>query len=95
MNILNKLERLIQKAEEIIVKEMSKAKIPYQSVEIIVHNAKRVGVQGDKRTYCFPLELNFPPNQRKQIYEKCAELISSRITNEIKNINGVIYTLKT
>jgi len=93
MRRLNKLEILTQKAKQIVAEELEKAQIPYKELEIIIHSAKRVGVQGDQRTYCHPLELNFPDCQRKEIYEKCAEQISTRITNEIPNINGVLYTI--
>ena len=88
-----KSRNIRQKARKIIKEELCKAEIKYMDVEITAHTIKRVGVQGDQRTYLPPLELTFPLKQRKEIYEKCVEQISTRITNEVAGINGIIYAI--
>lgn len=84
---------MIAKAKEIIKEEMIKARIEYKSVKINLSLSKRVGVQGDQRTYKPFIEITIPKKQRRIFYEKCAEKTSNRMTNEINEINGVIYTI--
>ena len=65
----------------------------------VVLPIKSVGIQGDERSYKFPLVLRIveskdgmTANFSKLPYE-ILEKISTRITNEIKEVNRVVYDI--
>ena len=62
-------------------------------------NLKSVGVMGDERTYDYTLALravetsDFMTASWARIPYDILERVSSRIVNEIKNINRVVYDI--
>ena len=61
--------------------------------EVKIGDVRTVGVRGDARAYQHPAEITLQQDGRiVRDYEFLAHL-SARITNEVKGINRVIYTL--
>ena len=65
----------------------------------VLTNLKSVGVMGDERTYDYTLALravetsDFMTATWAKIPYEILELVSTRIVNEIKNINRVVYDI--
>ncbi|MDP3881798.1 MAG: hypothetical protein Q8Q31_02875 [Nanoarchaeota archaeon] len=92
---IRKLQKLAQEADVILKQELSREKIDYTLAEARIINVKSVGVQGDERTYYYPVEItlyhgsHFIWGNRGEFLER----LSNRVTNEVKGINRVIYTV--
>ncbi len=95
-----KLQGLAKQADEIFKEELAKSKVKYSKAEIYILNAKTVGVQGDKRVDEYVAELTLKDMKYEdgrsytdeEIWEFLGK-VSNRITNEVKGITRVIYTL--
>jgi GMP synthase (glutamine-hydrolysing) len=93
--------KIVRTASHIIQTELEKAKI-YNKVWMafaVLLSIKTVGVQGDARSYKYPIVLRIveskdamTANFAKIPYE-ILEKISTRITNEIKEVNRVVYDI--
>lgn len=93
MGNLEELTRIAREVDVILQRELRKASISYDLAEARIYDVKTVGVQGDERTYTYPAEINL--RQREGIFwdpEFLANL-STKITNEVKDVNRVVYVL--
>ncbi|HCR73420.1 MAG TPA: GMP synthase (glutamine-hydrolyzing), partial [Ruminococcus sp.] len=67
----------------------------------VLTNMRSVGVMGDGRTYDYTLALrgvtttDFMTADFAKIPYEVLETVSSRIVNEVKNINRVVYDITT
>ncbi len=95
-----KLE-LLKEADYIFREEIAKAGLDRKLNQYfaVLTNLKSVGVMGDGRTYDYTLALravetsDFMTATWAKIPYEILEKISSRIVNEIKNINRVVYDI--
>ena len=79
---------------DIILKEvLSEVNIPYDMAEARIYDIKTVGVQGDERTYLYPAEIELRHNGEIVWEPEFLERLSTRITNEVRGINRVVYVL--
>ncbi len=94
-----KLE-LLRQADGIVREEIEKSgeKVS-QYFAVLPSTLRSVGVQGDARTYGFPIIIrafntpDFLTVQWAFLPHKLLEKISTRITNEVKGINRVVYDI--
>src|SRR3989344_2544474 len=93
-----KLE-LVRKADKIICDEIELAKADTQQYLAVLLPIRSVGVQGDARTYGHPIVVRavtttdlMTAHWAKLDYA-LLEKISTRITNEVKGINRVVYDI--
>ena len=93
-----KLE-LVRKADKIICDEIELAKADTQQYLAVLLPIRSVGVQGDARTYGHPIVVRavtttdlMTAHWAKLDYV-LLETISTRITNEVKGINRVVYDI--
>ncbi len=87
------LAKLAQQATTILNQELTQEHISYTMAEVRVYALKSVGVQGDERTYAYPAEVTIY-NKKGFVWKpSLLETISTRITNEIKGINRVLYVV--
>jgi len=92
---------LVRRATEIIEEELKKAGL-YEKVWMgfaVLLPIKSVGIQGDERSYKYPIVVRIieskdamTANFAKVPYE-ILEKISTRITNEIREVNRVVYDI--
>jgi GMP synthase (glutamine-hydrolysing) len=97
---LDKLETL-RAADAIVVEEIKRAGLyrrVWQSFAVLP-DTKSVGVMGDQRTYAYPIVLRIVTSEdamtadwAKLPYE-VLERISSRIVNEVADVNRVVYDI--
>ncbi|GAB4462867.1 MAG: glutamine-hydrolyzing GMP synthase [Armatimonadaceae bacterium] len=97
---LDKLETL-RAADAIVVEEIKRAGLyrrVWQSFAVLP-DTKSVGVMGDRRTYAYPIVLRVVSSEdamtadwAKLPYE-VLERISSRIVNEVPEVNRVVYDI--
>ena len=93
MNKTKDLQSLARRVDIILKEELEKASITYNLAEVRIYDVKTVGVQGDERTYAYPVEITLG-NERKVIWnDELLDRLSNRIPNEVKGINRVVYTL--
>ena len=95
--------RILQEADAIVLDEVHKAGLYreiWQSFGILPA-IKTVGVQGDTRTYAYPLILRavtsddaMTADWARLPYELLAK-ISSRVINEVPGINRVAYDISS
>lgn len=98
----NELQNLAIRVNKLLLEELAKAGIQSLSAQARIYDAKTIGVQGDAKTYAHPAEITIPhPKTKdggsygeKDFYEFLQKL-SNRITNEIQEINRVVYVLGT
>ncbi|MBU1198289.1 MAG: glutamine-hydrolyzing GMP synthase [Nanoarchaeota archaeon] len=92
---------IVRRASHIIEEELKKQGW-YDKVWMafgVLLPIKSVGVQGDERSYKFPLVVRIVESQDAmtatyvKMPHKVLEIISTRITNEIKEINRVVYDI--
>ena len=91
-----KLQKLAISAEELCKKEFERQGIKC-NYELRVFNCRTVGVVGDERAYCYPIEIEFrnlrhEKNNQEFTFKEEQNLwknLSTKITNEIKNIGRV------
>lgn len=92
---MNKLNNLAEQVESIVKDELNKRRIIYDVAEAEVYNIKSVGVQGDNRTYNYPVQINIRYKSGRFNWNKeFLTILSTRITNEIMGINRVVYLIK-
>jgi len=97
-----KLQNLAIVVDKILREEIDIAGLEYSFVEARVYNIKTVGVQGDQRTYGHPAEItlkepkhtNGSNYSEKELYE-FLEQLSTRVTNEVKDVSRVVYVTGT
>jgi GMP synthase (glutamine-hydrolysing) len=97
-----KLE-ILQDADYIFREEIAKASLDREISQYfaVLTSMKSVGVMGDSRTYDYTLALrgvtttDFMTADFAKIPYEVLEVISSRIVNEVKNINRVVYDVTT
>ncbi len=92
---------IVMKANQIVEEELKNAKL-YDKVWMgfaVLLPIKSVGIQGDERSYKYPVVVRIieskdamTANFAKIPYEVLEE-ISTRITNEIKDVNRVVYDI--
>jgi len=85
---LEELSDLAQRVERIMKSELEKQDLDYKA-EARIFNVRNVGVQGDQRTYAYPAEIALYDNGRLIYDPPLFAKISTRITNEIKDVNRV------
>lgn len=97
------LKELLRRADKILREELKKFEIQYESANVKTCPYKSVGVQGDKRTHWYPIEVEIV-HDGKFVWDnkEFFRTLSNRITNEVKLyhfgdvvINKVLYSLKT
>jgi len=92
---LAELAEIAKKADIILKEELKKARIPFDLAEASVYNAKTVGVQGDEKTYAYPVEITLFSQGTFVWQPEFLAGLSNRLTNEIPDINRVAYVLAT
>jgi GMP synthase (glutamine-hydrolysing) len=96
----DKIETL-QNADFIFREEIAKSDVNPSQYFAVLTNMRSVGVMGDGRTYDYALALravqtsDFMTAEISQIPYPVLEKISSRIINEVKNINRIVYDITT
>lgn len=97
------LMHFAQDANKILKEELKSFNIEYAYAEARMYNIRSVGVQGDRRTYGYPCEIEIIYD-KKFVWnqEEFTRKLSSRITNEVEKktfnekkyvINKVLYVL--
>lgn len=94
--------RILQEADAIVREEVEKAKIGreiWQFPVVLLADVRSVGVQGDGRTYGYPVVLRpvssedaMTADWSRLDYEFLAH-VSNRITNEVREINRVVLDI--
>lgn len=90
---------IVQEADYIFREEISKAKLDssYNQYFAALTNMQSVGVMGDERTYDYAIVLravitsDFMTAEWGKIPYDILNIVSSRIVNEVKGINRVLY----
>ena len=85
------LKNLAIEVDKILKQELDKEIIDYTLAEARIYNIKTVGVQGEYRTYSYPAEITLYQKGKFFWDEDFLSRLSTRITNEIKDINKVVY----
>ena len=91
--------RMVQEADAIYREELAKAGLDKQIGQYFaaLTNMKSVGVMGDERTYDYAVALravctiDFMTAEAAQIPWDVLGRVTSRIVNEVKNVNRVFY----
>ena len=92
---MNKLNNLAEQVESIVKDELKRRRLKYDVAEAEIYNLKSVGVQGDKRTYDYPVQINIRYKSGRFNWNKdFLNILSTRITNEVKGVNRVVYLIK-
>lgn len=99
---IKKLQGLAIQVDKILREEIKCVNLQYKFIEARIYNIKTVGVQGDGRSYYYPAEITIKepkhldgkPYNDEELHSFLATL-STRITNEIKEINRVLYVTGT
>lgn len=110
-NLITDIEKLdvllmdfARDADKILREELERFKVKYEHARVRVYNIRSVGVQGDQRTYGYPVEVEIAYDG-KFVWdqEEFIRTLSNRITNEVPKrifcgekmlINKVLYILK-
>lgn len=93
MTELEELVRIARKVDSILKSELEKSGITHEFAEVRIYDIKTVGVQGDERTYSFPIEINLRNKQGRIWDSEFLAKLSTKITNEVQEVNRVIYVL--
>ena len=88
------LSDLAQRVERVMKSELDNEEREYDRVEAIIFNQRNVGVQGDGRSYVFPAEIAIYSDGKLVYDPKLLAKISTRITNEIEDVNRVVVLIK-
>lgn len=91
MTNTDELRNLAIRVDKILKEELKKAKINYDMAEARIYDVKSVGVQGDERTYKYPAEIELRLDGKVIWNTRFTDRLSNRITNDIKEINKVLY----
>ena len=90
---------MLKKADAIVTQEIVKSKFDSQQYFAALPDIRSVGVQGDARTYGHPIIVraittkDFMTAHWAKLPHKLLEKISTRITNEVRGINRVVYDI--
>jgi GMP synthase (glutamine-hydrolysing) len=93
-----KLE-ILKRADAIVCEEIKKSGQNVQQYFAVLPGIRSVGVQGDSRTYGHPIIVraittkDFMTADWAKLSYELLEKISTRITNEIKTVNRVVYDI--
>lgn len=93
--------KILKDADYIFRDEIAKAKLDRSINQYfaVLTNIQSVGVMGDERTYDYTIALravetnDFMTAEWSKIPYEILEIISSRIVNEVKNVNRVVYDI--
>ena len=85
------LKKLAMEVDKILKKELKKSRIKYDLASARIYDIRTVGVQGDERTYSYPAEIELMYDGKVVWKPEFIGKLSSRITNEVKGINKVVY----
>lgn len=98
------LRGFAREADKILKGELEKFDVKYSCAEARMYNVKSVGVQGDRRTYGYPCEIEIVYDDGfVWEQEEFMRRLSNRITNEVEKrvfngddvlINKVLYVLR-
>ena len=91
---IGKLQKLAIEADKILREELEKARFEYDFAEVRIYNLRTVGVQGDNRTYLHPAEVTIKSKGSFVWDAEFVSRLSTRITNEVRGINRVLYTVE-
>ncbi len=91
MDNLEELRGLALQVDKILKDQLSKYGLEHTLAEVRMYDIKTVGVQGDARTYLYPAEIELRNKEGIIWNEKFSAELSTRITNEVKGINRVLY----
>lgn len=94
MSNTDELRNLAIKVDNILKQELKRMRIKYDKAEARIYDVRSVGVQGDERTYTYPAEVEVRYKGKVVWNPKLAEVLSNRITNEVREINRVLYVTK-
>lgn len=90
---------LLRQADAIVREEIGKSKQNVQQYFAVLPAIRTVGVQGDARTYGYPIIVraittkDFMTAHWAKLPSELLEKISVRITNEVRGINRVVYDI--
>lgn len=94
---------ILREADNIFIEELRKAGL-YREIRqalAVLISIRSVGVMGDLRTYAYPIVLravtteDFMTAKWARIPYDTLETISSRIVNEVKGVNRVVYDISS
>lgn len=91
---MDELVDLAQRVDKILKEELSKAGIEHDMAEVRIYDIKTTGVQGDGRTYTYPAEIELRKKEEFVWQPEFTRNLSSRITNEVRGINRVLYVVQ-
>jgi GMP synthase (glutamine-hydrolysing) len=100
--VTDKNLRILRKADAIVRQELKLAKLDreiWQCPVVLLADVRSVGVQGDGRTYGFPIVLRPVSSEDamtadwSRIPYDVLEKISTRITNEVREVNRVVLDI--
>ena len=91
--------RIVQEADAIYREEIAKAGMDKEMGQYFaaITNMRSVGVMGDERTYDYAVALravntsDFMTAEAAQIHWEILSTVTSRIVNEVKGVNRVLY----
>ena len=88
------LQNLALDVNRILQEQLAKAGGKYYG-EARVYDLKRIGVQGDDKTYLYAAEITLRRPQGDIVeINKFVQTLSDRITNEVRHVNTVVYVLR-
>ena len=97
-----KLQNLAIEVDKILKEEISKTGLICDLNEARIYNIKTLGVQGDDRSYRHPAEITIknPKHSDGRLYSEDEFYdflagLSTRITNEVRGVNRVLYVTAT
>ena len=94
MEELSDLTGLAKEVDRILKEELNRAGIEHDLAEARIYNVRTVGVQGDMRTYAHPAEITlFQKGSFVWGNKEFLQRLSTRITNEVKDVNRVLYVI--
>ena len=89
----------LRHADAIVCEEIEKNGIKIQQYFAVLPNIRSVGVQGDTRTYGHPIIIRALTSKElltvdwARLPHELLAKISTRITNEVKGVNRVVYDI--
>ncbi|MBI3623320.1 hypothetical protein HY212_04565 [Candidatus Pacearchaeota archaeon] len=88
-------ESLEDRIKKVVASKLKEHSLEYDSINVIVmYDIWTVGVQGDERTYRHPVEIGVIKNEQVIWNAGFIREMSTEITNKIKEINKVVYTIQ-
>jgi len=99
--VTQKKVEIVRRASQIIEEELKKTRFwknIWMSFAVLL-SIKSVGIQGDRRSYRYPVVVRIIESKDamtanfSKIHFSILERISTRITNEIKEVNRVVYDI--